>query len=296
MRRWRWALGVTGLLGAGIADAQRVTAGRHVAVPENRVVRDSVWDIVLGTYAGIRVPIESDVTHSGRPAAQSFLRAAGRDGNGRLVGWNPTRLPIAVAFRRSGSEAIDEGDSAAFWTILAQLEADVGMRLFVPSTMKAGDDPVDAILVAVKATAGDGGMTLITWTSGGDVYDARVFLRDRKTLHNPAVVTHEMVHALGFGHTTAWQSVMNPSSGHNNRLTVIDVAHVQLGLTSRVSAQRQDITRKLSLALERDPTHTIGPRAGCRYAGDPHAVSADYDVLAGFKSPAACNFCLCSVP
>ncbi len=176
------------------------------------------------------------------------------------------------------------------------MEADIGMRLFVPATLGANDDPVDAIIVALEATASGEGVTLITWTSSGDVYDARVFLRSLKTLHDSRIVIHEMVHALGFGHTTEWASIMNPSTSRIARLTAIDVAHVQLGLTSRVSAQRQDITRKLSLALERDPTHTIGPGAGSRYASDPHAVSADYDVLAGFKSPAACNFCLCSVP
>ncbi|MEJ7759437.1 MAG: hypothetical protein WKF55_07560 [Gemmatimonadaceae bacterium] len=283
-------------MGAAVVEAQPGTDPQHSATPGHPAGRDTAWTIGAGVYAGIRVPIELERARAGKRAAGSFLRTAGPAFRGRLVGWNPSRFPIPVALKHAQGEAITAGDSAAFWSTLGQMEADIGMRLFVPATLGPNDDPVDAIIVALKATAGDEGVTLITWTSGGDVYDARVFLRSQKTLHDPRIVAHEMVHALGFGHTTAWASIMNPSTSRIMRLTPLDVAHVQLGITSRVSAQRQDIWRKLSLAQERDPKSTSRSGEGCRYTDNSPAESFDYGVAAGFKSPAACNFCLCSVP
>lgn len=278
-------------------------------------IRDTAWTIETGTYAGIRVPIDPELSRGERRGSARFLRAVSSATDERVVGWNPSRFPIAVAFRHGRGDAITAGDSAAFWEILSQVEADFGMRLFVPATVGPNDDPVDAIVVTLKARAGEDGVTLITWTSGGDVYDARVFLRDRSTLHDPRVVTHEMMHALGFGHTNRWVSIMNPSAGRIGRLTPHDVAYAQVGFTSRVSAQRSDMWQKLALALEREARTTSDPGEGCGYSlpsfprmresmfpssasisAYAGAEAARYGDAAGVRSRAVCRFCLCSVP
>ena len=42
------------------------------------------------------------------------------------------------------------------------------------------------------------------------------------------VATHEMLHAIGFGHTGAWSSVMGRSTSGVDAPTVEDVAYAQL--------------------------------------------------------------------
>lgn len=248
------AFGALWALPVEVADAQ--------AVP-----RDTSWTIESGTYAGIRVPIDSALSRGGQRGSRHFLRAVGslarvsrlrgnEGGEGRVVGWNPSRLPIAVGFRHGPGDLIASNDSTAFWEVLRQMEADLGMHLFVPATVAPNDDPSDAIIVAIRNTAGADGMTLITWTSAGDVYDARVFLRDRSSLHSVRVVTHEMMHALGFGHTDRWASVMNPSYDRIGRLTAEDVAYAQVAYKSRISAEASDIWQRLTLAIEREPDNT----------------------------------------
>ncbi len=219
-------------------------AARHAAA-QGRVA-DSSWTIKGGPYDGTVVPIDL-----GRASRRGkFWRLTSVAGKARIVGWNPSRLPIAVGFRPG--LVVGGSDSAAFWSSLRQIEADMGMRLFYPVSLERGQDPEDVIIVDIRPMVKDDGVTLVTWTAQGSVYDARVFLRSRATMHNERVVVHEMMHALGFGHTSAWYSAMNPGVRLESRLSLEDVAHAQLALASRQASEREDMWVRLAQAATRE--------------------------------------------
>jgi len=210
---------------------------------------DSGWTIRAGRFANVWIPIQSGKALAGRGGSR-FWRASSRRHPDRMVGWNPSRLPIPVALRR-GSGRISESDSASFWKILGAIESDLGMSVFRPATIGKDDDPDDVIVVEVKPVGGADGVTLLTWTEGGEVYDARVRLRHTGLLGDSHVVTHEMMHALGFGHTTAWASIMSPGTSRVDRLTSTDVAYAQYAFNSRADADTEAMWQRLALALER---------------------------------------------
>lgn len=167
----------------------------------------------------------------------------------RVVGWNPSRFPIGVAFRPGSGIAAE--DSIAFWRTLGQMEKDIGVAIFSPATVSVDDDPDDVIVVGVRPMAGDDGVTFVTWSGNGSLYDARVFFSSPAKLHEQGVVTHEMMHAMGFGHSPDAGSIMNaiPSA---ERLSPRDVAYVQLALQSRSDSEVSDIWERLALAVERE--------------------------------------------
>ena len=136
------------------------------------------------------------------------------------------------------------------------MEADMGMRLFEPAVLPDDKDPSDIIVVDTRNMPGDDGMTLVTWSSPGGIYDARVFLRSTSTLHSSRVVAHEMMHALGFGHTSAWSSIMNSGAASPSKLTVEDVAYAQYALESRAGSDRSDMWERLALAISREERET----------------------------------------
>ncbi len=207
---------------------------------------DSVWRIRGGSYSGVDVAIDTRAaTHRSK-----FWRLSTVRGVQRVIGWNPSRLPVPVAFRKGAGVSL--ADSASFWAILQRLERDVGMKLFVPAILDPDDDPEDVIVIDVQQIPSDG-LTFVTWSTHGSLYDARVFLSSHATLHDERIVTHEMMHALGFGHTSAWYSVMNPGNGNQRGLTVNDVAYVQLAIASRAVNERDDMWDRLALAVEREP-------------------------------------------
>ena len=223
-----------------------------IAAPLYGQQRDSSWTIRAGSYQGDTVRLDLDLATRKKSA---FLRVSRIKSSARYVGWNPSRLPAPVAFKLN--RGITPEDSVAFWAIVTRMENDVGMRLFKPSTLDRDADPEDIIVVDVKLMASDAGMTLVTWSGSGGVYDARVNFRSPATLHNQRVVTHELMHSLGFGHTSAWSSIMNPGPSGPITLTREDVAYTQYAFESRASSEREDMWERLALADEREG---FGPR------------------------------------
>ena len=209
---------------------------------------DSVWTIKGGSYSGRTVKISKSLASR---SSSRFWRFSNITGQKRLVGWNPSKLPASVAFRPGHS--FSSADSIAFWQILREMEADIGMTLFQPVSLSAGEDPDDVIVVDTRPMSSSDGVTNVTWGSSGGVYDARVFFRSTETSHSSRVVAHEMMHALGFGHTSAWNSIMNGYAGYTTRLTVEDVAYVQAALQARAKNEREDMWARLALAVERAP-------------------------------------------
>lgn len=217
-------------------------------IPAGAQESDTAWTIRGGTYGGQTVLIDrAAATKKG----SRFWRLTSLRDEKRIVGWNPSRLPVAVAFR-SGT-GVSESDSATFWTILRRMESDIGLQLFTPVTLDGDLDPDDVIVVALKPMASNDGMTLVTWTNHGSLYDSRVFFSSKGTMRDEKIVAHEMMHALGFGHTSSWPSVMNPGRSSPARLTSHDVAYTQISLAWRALYERADMWSRLALAVSREP-------------------------------------------
>jgi hypothetical protein len=228
-----------------------------VSPPEEAVLTagpsDGLRTIERGIYAGMRVPVRIEAALGGAKKSEHFWRVPKSGGeNMRVVGWRSSRYPIPVAFRHSSpSSEISADDSAAFWETLAKMSADVGIALFKPVTVADGD-PVDVIIVDVRRMAGTDGFSRASWSASGELFDVRVSFGSRSVLHNAHVVAHEMTHALGFGHTKSWRSVVNPADNGTARLTPADVAYIELAMRLRERHERVDMRQLIALAVERE--------------------------------------------
>jgi hypothetical protein len=207
---------------------------------------DSAWVIRGGSYAGQSVKLDRALATK---KSARFWRISSIKGDRRIVGWNPSSLPAKVAFN---NRRISTGDSAAFWSILRAMEEDMGMRLFEPASLASDTDDQSIIVVDLKPMMNDGGVTYITWSSSGAPYDAHVYVGSTSLLHNSRIVAHEMMHALGFGHTNAWASIMSPGGAGPDRLTAEDVAYAQAAFDSRAATEREDMWERLALAISRE--------------------------------------------
>src|SRR6266550_1658345 len=215
---------------------------------------DTVWTIESGAYAGLRVPLQFEAAFGARGKREHFWRlATGARSTSAIVGWKSTRYPIPIAFRHKGlSRAISPSDSGAFWSIIAQLNADFGVDLFRPATI-SNEDPPDIIVVDLGDMRSTDGLSRETWTPWGELFDVRVTFNDVQTLHDRRVVTHEMMHALGFGHTMAWRSVLNlRQSDDADRVTPEDVAYAELAMSSRIGKERANTRSLIALAVSRE--------------------------------------------
>jgi hypothetical protein len=223
--------------------------------PDTAFVADSsdgLRTIERGTYAGVRVPVKIAAA-LGRKRSEHFWRVPASSGkNSGIVGWRTTRYPIPVAFRDSRAAVeVSADDSVAFWRILAAMSEDVGIALFKPVTV-VDADPEDVIIVDVRTMPGNDGYSRATWAPSGELFDVRVSFGSRSALHDSHIVTHEMTHALGFGHTNAWRSVVNSGQRGTDRLTASDVAYIELAMLLRERRERIDMRQLIALALERE--------------------------------------------
>jgi hypothetical protein len=190
-----------------------------------------VWRIDAGTYAGREIRIDADAAmrRAGAGSSLMFWHLVPVSGTGprTLLGWPNEKFPLHIAFDHDGSpSAVSAADSIAFWTAARQMERDLGRTLFTPARMA---DTVATLVVPVEIRPQSAeGQTLITWNDTGDAYEGTIVLRSEAALRDPAVVTHELLHLLGFGHTLAWPSIERPSGGPETGLTPDDVAYVQL--------------------------------------------------------------------
>jgi hypothetical protein len=198
----------------------------------------TVWRIDAGTYQGRDVPIDANRAMQ-RTRGPGFWRLVPLSGTAprRLLGWAERDLPLHLAFdRRRSVDAITAADSVAFWTAAQQMERDLGMRLFMPADI---EDSARVFVVPVEVGDQNAeGHTFLTSAAEGDATDGVVLLRRSATLRDSHVVTHELLHLLGFGHTEAWPTVSVPAGGSEPRLTVSDVAYAQLAYRLR-RAQRE---------------------------------------------------------
>lgn len=192
------------------------------------------WRIEGGTYNGREVRIDAAGALRRPTGSASFWRLAPIDARAptQVLGWPESAFPLRIAFHRARSrEPITAGDSAEFWRIAAQMERDIGLRLFAPAALP-GDSIASGIITAEIASDGAEGHTFVTWNDAGNASDGVLMFRRAATLRDPHVVTHELLHLLGFGHATSFQSVSRQGSAEP-RLTAEDVAHAQVALRLR---------------------------------------------------------------
>ncbi len=77
-------------------------------------------------------------------------------------------------------------------------------------------------------------------TQSGRIYEALVTVSQNEYLGESRVATHELLHAIGFGHTGAWSSIMGPNAAGVDSPTVEDVAYAQLYYAiARAPAERE---------------------------------------------------------
>jgi hypothetical protein len=203
------------------------------------------WSIAAGRYAGQRVDISP---HRARtpvcPRCSVFwvrMQSQGQEPV-RYQGWPLSRFPLRVGFDREHSIPTGAApDSIAFWRAVGGMEDAFGMDLFRPvpyfQTLSQPTDengPDDVVLVVIDPTLPVAGLTMVLGRPGTVEY-AAVSLRRRGEMltdYGPELVGHEMMHALGFGHTCQWRSVTADLQRcpelRSRSPTPEDVAHAQV--------------------------------------------------------------------
>ena len=220
------------------------TAYHHVAVrvDDERELQNLVialvpksFRIAAGSYQGQVIPIDAAAAMSRVGSTAPFWRLVPYSGDGprKLLGWRESDLPLRIAFARErSSEAITAADSIAFWEIAQRMERDLGRALFIPADASADTARAGFIRVQVHPQAAEG-HTFVAWAQSGDASEGVLIFRRSSILRDAHVVTHELVHLLGFGHSGSWPTVSQPSAGTQPGLTPQDVAHIQLAYLLR---------------------------------------------------------------
>ncbi|MBB4637404.1 hypothetical protein [Longimicrobium terrae] len=220
----------------------RMTA-RDLASEQVFVLVPRRWTIPAGAFAGRTVEISPDLAR--RPVCQGcvafWLRVEGFRAPAWFQSWDASSFPLRMALDREN--AVPRGavpDSAAFWRIARTVEDDYGADLFRPVRYAEAEpeeddiDPSNVVLLLTDATLPISGLTTLL-SRGGRVTYGTMRLRNRGIVfgsEGPRVVTHELMHTLGVGHTCAWRSVSAdlvrcPEMG-STRLTPEDVAYTQV--------------------------------------------------------------------
>ena len=198
-----------------------------------RVAIPATWRIDSGTYAGAEIPIDAPAALGREAHEPAFWRRVRVGSRGEtILGWKPDAYPLRIAFdRQRSNERVTPQDSAAFWAVADQLERDMGADLFTPATFERSR-PEGTVSIEIGSQYAEG-HTFVVWSQQGDAYDGVVTLRHASTTLSSSVVTHELVHLLGFGHTSRWPTIMHPVAGPATRATPQDVAYTQLALWLR---------------------------------------------------------------
>jgi hypothetical protein len=208
-----------------------ITLGAGVpSEPVRIVLLPKRWRIRGGSFDGREVPIDPVRATTRYNEGTGYWRVTRR---GRFIGhavsWVPDSFPVRVAFRHErGDPSISASDSIHFWSVATNLESTLGLRLFRPASFEEIDGGADGIFVTIMPRMSAAGKTFVTYDQSGRIYEALVTVSERDYLGEQRVTTHELMHAIGLGHTGAWSSVMGPSGSGVDVPSVEDVAYAQL--------------------------------------------------------------------
>ena len=250
-------------------------AGEHrfVLVPRQ-------WTIPAGTYAGqtVEISLVQAFAPSCSDCSGFYLRGGNSRATGRpnlTQGWAESAFPLRVAFDRERSgDRITARDSAAFWSTVGTLEERLGSDLFRPvpydETIPGEDEPEpeDVVLIWIDPGLRFSGLGIAVSEGSKIIYGA-VRIR-RAALITDAqgseLVGHEMMHALGVGHTCSWRSlVADPHTCfflRSSSATPADVAYWQLARRVRDLQQVQDARWGIEAALAGEQSMILGHPSG----------------------------------
>jgi len=188
------------------------------------------WRVRGGPFDGREVAIDPARATTRFGDGPGYWRLTRRGSwAGRAVTWVADSFPVRVAFRHaSGDPFISPNDSVRFWEMATNLERLLGRRLFRAASFEDVDSGGDGIFVAVNPRMPAAGKTFITYDATGRIYEALVTVSRNAYLGDPRVAMHELIHAIGFGHTGAWPSIMGPNATGIESPTAEDVAYAQL--------------------------------------------------------------------
>ena len=211
--------------------ASVITLGPGVPSRPARVVLvPTTWRIRGGVFDGREVrtdPVRATTRYGDGIGYWRLTRRGGLAG--RAVSWSTDSLPVRVAFRHERRDpVISADDSARFWERAVEVERLLGRSLFRPASFEDVDAGGDGILVTVDRRMSAAGRTFITYDQSGRIYEALVTVAQRAYLGQSRVASHELLHAIGLGHTGAWPSVMGANTGKIDSPSVEDVAYAQL--------------------------------------------------------------------
>jgi hypothetical protein len=233
------------------------------------------WHIAAGRYAG--VPVDISLHRAFQPPCHgcpAFFRLGATVGVAEPLGglpvWPDERFPLRVAFDRERSdERVTARDSAAFWRIADAMEHAFGRQFFRPvlyeDVRRVDDDtPADVVLVWIVSSLRDPGRGAIGFYRDRIISGA-VSLRSTGVIHaadGPSIVTHELLHTLGFGHTCSWRSVLADvarcPSMRTPAPTPADVAYTELAYRVSTLARSQGIARGIEAALAGERAFILG--------------------------------------
>jgi hypothetical protein len=233
------------------SSGQSAYYGAAVAVPRERLAEElhillvpRRWTIRRGEFNGRTIAIDPRAALRRAPDRASFARLTRQ----RTVGWAPESYPVPIVFRRTSGPRIGADDSIAFWSAVDAFQQAIGTALFLPSsdtTLTGRIFPVDVGVGRIGSAA----VTYVSWDRDGNIFEGSVTFRSERELRQLSIVEHELLHLLGFGHTTAWRSAVEAEAPASRTVTAEDVAYAQLLLRAH--------------ALESDPL-VIGGLADAR--------------------------------
>jgi hypothetical protein len=244
------------------SDAAGAETVRVVLVPTS-------FTVVGGTYDGTAVTIAVDAALALPREPVRYWRVSRLPSSrGVPVGWRDEDFPLSVAVSAHGSP-LRTADSASFWATARQLERDFGRTLFRPVSLDSAQRDGAQISMSLEPDEDVPGITFITYDGRGDVYEATIAIRSSLLLSDQRIVTHELLHALGFGHAAGWISVLgNAPNQPTVRATAHDVAYAQLFYRIRRVHIEQRATHGLleSSADARRPVLATVTGRGCPWA------------------------------
>jgi len=205
-----------------------VTLGPGVPCEAARIVLlPRRWRIRGGPFDGRDVPIDPARATTRFGDGPGYWRLSRHSARG--VSWVADSFPIRVAFRHApGDPFISPNDSVRFWDLAMSLERLLGRKLFRPASFEEVDAGADGIFVAVNKRMAAAGKTYITYDATGRIYEALLTVSQNAYLGESRVAMHELLHAIGFGHTGGWPSIMGPNAAGVELPTAEDVAYAQL--------------------------------------------------------------------